>query len=75
MNVVTDAATVASIVDCVVVVVREGVTEREDLENTVARLNRAAGNIVGVVLNDVALPKRYMSGYSYTPSSNYNGSE
>ena len=75
LNVVTDAATVASIVDSVVVVVREGVTEREDLENTVARLNRAAGNIVGVVLNDVELPKRYMSGNSYTPSSNYNGSE
>ena len=75
LNVITDAATVASMVDAVVVVVREGVTEREDLEYTVARLNRAAGNIVGVVLNDVALSKRYMSGYSYAASANHNGSE
>jgi capsular exopolysaccharide synthesis family protein len=65
LNVITDAATVAAIVDAVVVVVREGVTERDALETTLERLERASGNVVGVVLNDVSLPRQYVSEYEY----------
>jgi Mrp family chromosome partitioning ATPase len=65
LNVITDAATVAAMVDAVVVVVRDGVTERDALEATLERLERASGNVVGVVLNDVSLPRQYVNDYEY----------
>jgi Mrp family chromosome partitioning ATPase len=66
LNMISDAATVAASVDAVVVVVRDGWTEREALEVTLARLERAGGNVVGVVLNDVSVPKGYAVTYGYT---------
>jgi Mrp family chromosome partitioning ATPase len=65
LNVITDAATVAAMVDAVVVVVRDGLTERDALEATLERLGRASANVVGVVLNDVSLPRDYVSAYEY----------
>jgi capsular exopolysaccharide synthesis family protein len=65
LNMISDAATVAASVDAVVVVVREGWTEREALEVTLARLERAGGNVVGVVLNDVSVPREYAVTYGY----------
>jgi tyrosine-protein kinase Etk/Wzc len=65
LNMISDAATVAASVDAVVVVVREGRTEREALEVTLARLERAGGNVVGVVLNDVSVPREYAVSYGY----------
>jgi len=61
LNVITDAATIASRVDAVVVVVRGGVTDREALELTLERLDRARARVLGVVLNDVELPTFYTS--------------
>jgi capsular exopolysaccharide synthesis family protein len=64
LNVLPDAASVVSVVDAVVVVVRSGVTERTALELTLERLQRAGATIAGVVLNDAALPGPYSS-YTY----------
>ena len=62
LNVLSDAAQVASAVDGVVVVVRGGVTgQRHGLELTMQRLERAGGRVIGVVLNDVELPDYYTS--------------
>ena len=69
LNMMSDAATVAAAVDAVVVVVREGRTEHEALEMTLARLERAGGNVVGVVMNDVAMPKDYSAGYQYASAT------
>lgn len=60
LNVLTDAATIASRVDAVVVVVRGGVTDRSALELTLERLSRANAHVVGIVLNDVDLPEHYV---------------
>ena len=65
LNAITDAATIAAIVDGVVLVVRGGVTDRQALEMTLERLARGNGRVLGVVLNDVRLPEGYMSSYRY----------
>jgi capsular exopolysaccharide synthesis family protein len=65
LNVITDAATIASSVDAVVLVVRGGVTDRDSLELTLERLDRASGPVVGILLNDVELPEQYLSHYDY----------
>jgi succinoglycan biosynthesis transport protein ExoP len=67
LNVLTDAAAVAASVDAVLVVVREGITDGESLELTLQRLERAGGNVTGIVLNNVQLPKQYAAygGYTY----------
>ncbi len=64
LNVLTDAATIASRVDAVVVVVRGGVTDRSALDLTLKRLTRANARVVGLVLNDVDLPEYYTT-YSH----------
>jgi polysaccharide biosynthesis transport protein len=64
LNVLTDAAMIASRVDAVIVVVRGGITEREALQHTLRRLQHAHGKVVGIVLNDAALPTHYTS-YSH----------
>jgi len=63
-NVLSDAAAVVASVDAVLVVVREGVTDGDALALTLERLERAGGNVVGVVLNEVPLPKQYQQ-YTY----------
>jgi capsular exopolysaccharide synthesis family protein len=64
LNVVTDTAAVAALVDGMVVVVRAGVTDRLALELTLERLGRAGAHIAGIALNDVALPSHYRT-YSH----------
>ncbi len=64
LNVVTDAAAVSAQVDGVVVVVRRGVTEREALELTLTRLDRAGGRVAGIVFNDALMPPSYTT-YSH----------
>jgi tyrosine-protein kinase Etk/Wzc len=64
LNILTDAATIASRVDAVVVVVRGGVTDRSALDLTLKRLTRANARVVGLVLNDVDLPEYYTT-YSH----------
>ncbi len=65
LSVTTDAATVATRVNAVVLVVRGGISDRTAMEMTMDRLKRARGRVVGVVLNDVPLPPGYISRYSY----------
>ena len=66
LNVVTDAATIATRADAVLVVVRGGVTDRDALDITLKRLRLLHTNVLGIVLNDVHLPEYYTS-YSVSP--------
>lgn len=61
LNVLADAAAIASRVDAVMVVARGGVTNKEALELTLRRLQRTNANVAGLVLNDVELPEYYTS--------------
>lgn len=65
LNLITDAAAIATKVDAVALVVRAGVTDPDALEITIERLMRARGRVLGVVLNDVKLPSHYASRYHY----------
>jgi capsular exopolysaccharide synthesis family protein len=65
LNAITDAATIAPMVDGVVLVVRGGVTDRAALEMTLERLARGSGRVLGVVLNGVRPPEGYVSRYHY----------
>lgn len=68
LNVLADAATIASSVDAVLVVVRRGVTDREGLRLTLERLARTGVPSINVIFNDVVLPKRYATyTYRYAP--------
>lgn len=58
---ITDAATIAAIVDGVILVVREGVTDRAALELTLRRLERVNGRVLGVVFNDVRGPEGHVN--------------
>jgi polysaccharide biosynthesis transport protein len=64
LNIIADAATIATKVDATLLVVRSGVTDREALRLTLERLERTEGPVAGVVLNGVELPPQYAS-YSY----------
>lgn len=66
LNVITDAATIATRADAVLVVVRGGVTDRDALDLTLKRLRLLHTNVLGIVLNDVHLPEYYTS-YSVSP--------
>jgi capsular exopolysaccharide synthesis family protein len=66
LNVLADAAGVVASADAVLVVVREGMTDGEALDLTLQRLERAGGNVVGIVFNDVRLPRQFAYGrYTY----------
>lgn len=71
---VIDPIIIASLVDAVVFVLKEGKTSRKPLVKAVNELNKAKANIIGVVFNDVKMSKNgynspyykdYM--YSYEP--------
>ena len=59
LNVLPDTAAVVANADAVLVVVREDVTDMQALEFTLERLRRVDCPVIGVVYNDVALPKQY----------------
>lgn len=61
LNVITDAASITTRADAVLVVVRGGATDREALELTLQRLRLLNANVLGIVLNDVDLPEYYTS--------------
>ncbi len=52
--VVTDPLVLSSMVDSVLLVIRAGKTSRSELKQTVERLNRVGGHLLGVVLNRAA---------------------
>lgn len=55
----SDAAQVAGLVDGVIVVVRPGVTERPALVRAFEQLSRVGAEVLGIVLNEVAVPRYY----------------
>jgi capsular exopolysaccharide synthesis family protein len=64
---VTDAVTFATQVDAVLLVVRERVTMRHDVAETVRRLETVGARAAGFILNGV--PGRTSSGYVYGPET------
>jgi Mrp family chromosome partitioning ATPase len=65
---VTDAVTFATQVDAVLLVVRERVTVRHAIAETVRRLKTVGARPAGFILNGVSA--RASSGYVYGPESN-----
>lgn len=63
IGLLSDTSVIVQSVDAVLLVVREDVTDWAALELSLKRLRRAGGPLVGVVYNDVALPKAYAYGY------------
>ncbi len=70
---VTDAAAIAAVVDGVILVVREAVTDREALELTLKRLARVNGRVLGVVFNDVRGPEGDVSRHQYAEAARVGG--
>ena len=60
LNILTDASTVARVVDGVVVVVRKGVTDQRELELMLERLRRIGHPAVGLVFGSVPMPEPYL---------------
>ena len=58
---VIDPVIIASLVDAVVLILKEGKTSRKPLMKAVKELSKAQANIIGVVFNEVKLKKK---GYS-----------
>lgn len=69
VNIVTDATIFASNVTGYILIIKSGVTEREDIKYSVSTLEQVNANILGFILNDVPLKDdKYYSKYNY---SNY----
>lgn len=64
VDVVTDAAVIASRFHGLVLVVREGISRKEVLQSAVGALEQAGVNILGIILNDVDIGK-YATRYRY----------
>jgi capsular exopolysaccharide synthesis family protein len=67
VNLVSDAALLASRADAVIVVVRSGQTDRDALDITLSRLSRLGAKPLGIILNDVKLNTEYAGSTYYTP--------
>jgi len=70
--VVTDAAIVASDAGSTVLVLRSGIQSEEEIEETVKKVQRAGGRLVGSVFN--AIPKRRSNRRSYGYAAAYTSS-
>lgn len=64
---VSDSLTLASVVDGMIFVVRSGGSERPSAKEAVRRLERVGANILGVVVNDLALRFSPYAVQSYYP--------
>jgi len=67
INVVTDAALLASLVDAVILVARSGVTTPEDLSFAMEQLRHVGAPVIGTVLNDIDIARdaTYDGAYRY----------
>lgn len=63
VGIVTDAAVLAPQASGVVLVVRQGLTRQEDVDNAVNKLDLAKGKILGFVLTDAKVAKKTYSSY------------
>lgn len=62
---VTDAVVLSSLVDGVIVVVGSGVVQRDQLTHAIESLESVAANVLGLVLNRVAVNSAGYGGYGY----------
>ena len=72
---VTDATMVSKAIDCIVIVVKVGQTDKKAFEHTIQSLRNVSAPIQGVVLNAVTHKNSYGSYYYYYQYYNYYGSE
>ena len=72
INVVTDALAMVKMVDGVIVVTAQNVTRYPELKKSIASLEFAEANIIGIVLNRVKASKtRYGKSYNYSYKYKY----
>ena len=62
--IVTDAAVLAPKVSGLILVVRQGQTRYEEIDDAIQKIKIANGNIVGFVLTDANVEKKNYSGYA-----------
>ena len=72
VDMVSDALVVSSVVDGMIVVVRENYTERQDVRECIRQMNIADARILGIVLNGVGDDN---SGYRYYKNYYYKKKE
>ena len=73
VNVVSDALSLAKVVDGVVIVVREKVTSHPNINKAMTKYNLAEANILGFVINGVSTERGKKSRSSYYYYKNNNG--
>lgn len=71
VDVVTDAAVLASRLHGLILVARQGYSRKEIMQSAIAALEQAGVNILGILLNDVNMEK-YSGRYRYNRYSKYN---
>lgn len=64
VGIVTDAAVLAPKVSGIILVVRQGQTRYEEIDDAIQKIKIANGNIVGFVLTDANVEKKNYSGYA-----------
>lgn len=68
INTVADAQIVSTFVDGVVLIAKSGNTSTDELNDAIAAVKRAGGNLSGVVLNDMnikSIKRSYRYKYNY----------
>lgn len=65
VNLVSDALAVSKYISGIIVVIREEYTEKKELENCVRHLKLSNVNVLGCVMNETSVGKRYYSRYKY----------
>jgi Mrp family chromosome partitioning ATPase len=60
-----DAAVLSTLVDGVVMVVREDFVRREELQDAYAQLEKAGANVIGIAMNDCKAEQHNYYYYSY----------
>lgn len=64
VGIVTDAAVLAPKVSGIILVVRQGLTRYEEIDDAIRKIKIANGNIVGFVLTDANIEKKNYSNYA-----------
>ena len=72
---VTDATMVSKEIDCIVMVVKVGQTDKKAFDHTINALRNVNSPIGGIVLNAVTQRNSYGSYYYYYQYYHYYGSE
>lgn len=65
VNIVSDALAISKYIDGMIVVIREGYTEKKELESCFRQLRLSNVNVLGCVMNETKSGKGYYSKYKY----------